>query len=147
MKRIVPDIVQRTEIVTCPLTATVQEACEAMAAKRIGAVVVGSSTNLAGIFTERDLLMRVVAKGLIPRDITLEQVMTPNPDTLGPDADPFSALQTMREHNYRHLPVVEDGRLIAMVSIRDLYAAVTDDLEGDLESRDALMFGQGYGLG
>lgn len=146
MKRIVPDIVQRTDIVTCPTDCSVQAACEIMAEQRIGAVIVGSNTNLAGIFTERDLLIRVVAKGLDPKAVTLDAVMTPNPNTLEPDADPMTALQTMREHNYRHLPVVEDGILISMVSIRDLYAAVTDDLEGDLENRDALMFGQGYGL-
>ena len=52
----------------------------------------------------------------------------------------------MATHGYRHLPVVEDGSLVAMVSIRDLYAAVTEQLEAELESRDAFMFGEGYGV-
>ena len=146
MKAIIPDVVGRTDIMTYPLTATVQEASEGMAAKRIGAIIVGTTKEMVGIFTERDLLTRVIAKELDPKTTLLSAVMTPNPDTLPPDANPVEALKTMQSRNFRHLPIVENGILVSMISIRDLYAAIIVMLESDLQSRDALLFGE-YAVG
>jgi CBS domain-containing protein len=73
--------------------------------------------------------------------------MTRNPDTIGPDAPPREALEMMRRHGYRHLPVVEGGELIGMVSVRDLYAAALGELEENLKEREAFIAGgAGYGL-
>ncbi|MEM7652074.1 MAG: CBS domain-containing protein [Pseudomonadota bacterium] len=145
-RRIVPDIVPRQEVTTMAATATVQDAAEMMAGRRIGAVVISGGRGVDGIVTERDVLTRVVAKQLDPKATPLSAVMTKNPDTVSPDSSAADALQKMATHGYRHLPVVEDGSLVAMVSIRDLYAAVTEQLEAELESRDAFMFGEGYGV-
>ena len=102
--------------------ATVQEAAEQMAEHRVGAIPVIDSGELKGLFTERDLLNRVVAKGLHPQDVRLEDVMTKDPITVGTDASLVHSLSTMFEHKFRHLPVMEDGRVAGVLSCRDIPA-------------------------
>jgi CBS domain-containing protein len=144
-RKIVPDIVQQQEIWTLPPVTTVREAAKMMTQRRIGAVMVVQSDRLIGIFSERDLVGRVVAKGLDPDATQLETVMTRDPMTIDPDESPIGALDIMRARGFRHLPVVKDSRVVGMVSIRDLYAAVKEQLEDDLKERDEFMFGAGYG--
>ncbi len=93
-----------------------------MAELGIGALpVVDESGRLVGIFTERDLLVRVVAKRLDPEKVLVGTVMTPNPVTIGPNEPVEEALRIMNKIRARHLPVVdENGRLIGIVSIRDI---------------------------
>jgi signal-transduction protein with cAMP-binding, CBS, and nucleotidyltransferase domain len=88
-----------------------------------------------------------VAADRNPATTRLDEVMTANPDTLPPDAPAVDALHLMREHNYRHLPVVKDGEVLGIVSIRDLYAAVQAQLEQDIQDRDAFIYGQSYSVG
>ncbi|MBM3570911.1 MAG: CBS domain-containing protein [Alphaproteobacteria bacterium] len=145
-RRIVPDIISKQELTTVPASMTVREAGRQMTAKRIGALMVMSNDRLEGIFTERDVMTKVVAPGRNPDTTTLADVMTRNPDTVAPDSLALRALEMMRESGYRHLPVVEpNGRLVGIVSIRDLYFAVKTDLEEDLQEREAFLFGSGYG--
>ena len=113
--------------------------------RRRGAVIICRDGVLAGIFTERDVLTRVVAAGLSPDDTMLDKVMTKNPDTVTPGEAAIDALERMRTQGYRHLPVVEDGKLVGIVSIRDLYAAVKTELESDLKHHEAFIFDTGYG--
>src|SRR5204862_535922 len=80
----------------------------------LGAVMVMDGLRLTGIFTERDLMGRVVAPGLDPNTTRLAQVMTRNPDTIGADDTALDALQMMRKSGYRHLPVAKDGRIVGM---------------------------------
>jgi CBS domain-containing protein len=100
--------------------ATIQEAAEQMAAHRIGAIAVVVSGELKGIFTERDLLNRVVAKGLQPTDVCLEEVMTRNPITVASDTSLVESLGVMFEHKFRHLPVVDEGQVVGVMSCRDI---------------------------
>jgi CBS domain-containing protein len=102
--------------------ATVQEAAEKMAEYRIGAIPVIDSGELKGLFTERDLLNRVVAKGLQPRDARLADVMTKSPITIASDASLVEGFATMFKHRFRHLPVLEQGRVVGMLSCRDIPA-------------------------
>jgi CBS domain-containing protein len=74
-------------------------------------------------------------------------VMTPRPDTLAPDESPLNALELMRIRHYRHLPVVDKGKIVGMVSIRDLYAAAKAELEREVRQREAFIFDTGYGVG
>lgn len=71
--------------------------------------------------------------------------MTANPDTLAPTDTASDAIRMMREHNYRHLPVVEGDRVVGMVSVRDLYAVYNGELEQDLKDRNAFIYGENYG--
>ena len=146
-RRIVPDLVRDQTVASLPPSATVQDAAQIMAERHIGAILVAVDGRLQGIFTERDVLARVVAVGLDPRDTILGGVMTPNPDTVAPSNTALEALRQMSERGYRHLPVVEGAQLVGIVSIRDLYAAVNQELAEDLQQREAFIFDTGYGTG
>lgn len=131
---IIPDAVAEQTLLTVAPGDSVRAAVRLMTEHRIGAVpVVGPDGALIGIFTERDVMCRVVDRDLDPATTTVGQVMTTAPDTARPDWPILTALEHMADGGYRHLPVVEeDGRLLAIVSIRDLYAAVTGKLEDDI---------------
>ncbi|MFY7779330.1 MAG: cyclic nucleotide-binding/CBS domain-containing protein [Elstera sp.] len=147
MKRtLVPGIVSDTQAFA-PLTPhqTVLSAAEMMSDRRIGAAMVVEHGRLVGIFSERDLLTRVVAQGRNPETTKIADVMTLDPHTLPPDASPREALKIMEKGKFRHLPIVDGDQIIAIISIRDLFAAVNEELAKDLEQRDTLLFGAGYG--
>ena len=91
-----------------------------MAAWRCSKLCPGGSERLAGVFTERDLMMRVVARGLEPAAAALAKVMTPNPVVVDRSDSVQTCLRTMKQARCRHLPVVSAGRLVGMVSLRDL---------------------------
>lgn len=146
-RKVVPDIVSEQKIELLPASTTVRAAARNMAARHIGAVLIGEGDRLMGIFTERDLLIRVVARGLDPDTTPLTAVMTPDPDTVGPDDLASLALERMRTSGYRHVPVVEDDKVVGIVSLRDLYAAAKRELEEDLQQREAFIFDTGYGTG
>jgi CBS domain-containing protein len=118
-----------------------------MASRRIGAVMIGEGQTLLGIFTERDLMTKVVVPGRDPDKVRLSEVMTGKPDTIKPEETAVDALLRMQRGGYRHLPVVENGRLVGMVSVRDIYAAVLGEVEDELHDREAFIQGSaGYGL-
>ncbi len=146
-RRIVPDLVSDQIVASLSPSATVRDAARAMTERHIGAVMVAVDGRLQGIFTERDVLARVVAVGLDPDDTVLGRVMTPNPDTVAPNDKALDALRRMTERGYRHLPVVDGDRMVGIVSIRDLYAAVNSELAEDLQQREAFIFDTGYGTG
>ena len=101
---------------------TVKDAIKVMADNNIGAVViVDDKFKPIGIFTERDLLIKVCAKGLDPAKVKLEEVMTRDPVTIHEDTPAMQALEIMMNFGFRHLPVVdENGVLVGVISIRDL---------------------------
>ncbi len=118
--RSMSEIVRRQDPVMLPTTATVQEAASAMRARRVGAIlVVALDGRLAGLFTGRDAVARVLAEARDPRTTYLREVMTPDPDTLKPDAHAIDALRMMRDGGYRHVPVVSGGRPVGIVSHGD----------------------------
>ena len=108
--------------VTARVGETVMDAVIRMDRLGIGALpVVDEKGNLVGIFTERDLLRRVVAKGLDPSRVRIEEVMTPNPVTVRPEDSVEEARRLMARIKARHLPVVDErGRLVGIVSIKDI---------------------------
>lgn len=99
---------------------SVRTAAEEMSEKNIGAVAVVESGHLAGIFSERDIMSRVVARGLNPEKTSVHDVMSKELVVAAPQEDVDSALQKMHSIGARHLPVVEEGKLVGMISIRDL---------------------------
>ena len=117
--RLISKIIEDQEIVTAPSDMTVSDAALLMREKHIGAVIVVENAKLAGIFTERDALFRVVAEGRDSKTTVLADVMTRNPQTVKPD-QPFSvALQMMYGGKFRHVPVVENGLPVGIISARD----------------------------
>ncbi|MGA2645455.1 MAG: CBS domain-containing protein [Candidatus Sulfotelmatobacter sp.] len=99
---------------------TVLETVRAMVDYNIGAVPVMHSGKLVGIFSERDLMKRVVAEGFDPRSTCLAEVMTDDPLTVSPDEELENCMALMRRHSFRHLPVCHDGQLVGVVSLRDV---------------------------
>jgi CBS domain-containing protein len=118
-------IVAKQRPITTPKSATVLEASRTMKLHNIGALLVVDGTRLAGIFTERDALFRVLAAGLDATRTQLADVMTAQPQTIHPDEPFVQALRVMYRGRFRHLPVVEFDRPLGMVSVRD---ALDDDL-------------------
>lgn len=145
-RKIVPDIVERTNIATVVVDDSVYDGAKLMAEKHIAAlIVVDEQDKIIGIVTERDLTQRILAAGLDGKSTKIGSIMTENPDTLSPDDSASDALELMQMRNYRHLPVMEDGKCIAVVSIRDLYASVKQTLEEDIRETEAFVFGDRYG--
>jgi CBS domain-containing protein len=100
---------------------TVGEAARLMKKSQFGAVMVVDDGKLVGIFTERDALFNVIAAGRDPQIIQLAAVMTRNPQTILADKPFVDALHLMHAGGFRHVPVVEDGRPVGMVSARDAF--------------------------
>ncbi len=145
--RIIPDIVQDQTICALPETSTVDEAARQMADCNVAAVVViDDHDSLVGIVTERDITRRLVGQGRNPKTTRLGEIMTHDPDTLAPNDTAKDALERMCTRGFRHLPVMEDGEVVGMVSIRDLYAKVLKAIEDDLHETEAYVFGDRYGM-
>ena len=98
----------------------VREAARRMSERNIGAAAVVDEGKLTGIFSERDLMTRVVAQGLNPDSTTVGDVMTRELVVIDPDENIDSAIERMHAIGSRHLPVVDEGKLVGMLSIRDL---------------------------
>ena len=131
-RTVVPHAVSEQSLATLEPGATIVEAARMMAYLRIGALMVVEGEKLVGIFSERDALTRVLAKELDPATTTLADVMTPDPITIAPDATVQQALDIMAAKGFRHLPVIEDTRIVAIVSIRDLYRSIKEQMDADL---------------
>jgi CBS domain-containing protein len=108
--------------VTCQaeMGQTVLETVRAMVEHNIGAVPVLHNNQLVGIFSERDLMKRVVAEGLDTRSTCLAEVMTDDPLTVNMYENVENCMALMRQHNFRHIPVCHEGQLVGMVSLRDI---------------------------
>ena len=117
--RSIRTLIADKEVITCPETMSVGEAARVMKRHKIGAIMVVEHEKLIGIFTERDALFRVLAEDRDVHATRVSDVMTRNPLSIHPDK-PFSdALQIMHTGRFRHVPVVENGRAIGMVSASD----------------------------
>lgn len=118
-ERTVKQIIEGQSLATASAQTTVTHAARLMRERNIGALMVVEGEKLVGIFTERDGLFRVLAAGLDPATTQLGEVMTRKPQTIDARSGFTLALQMMHDGRFRHLPVVEDGRLIGVVSVRD----------------------------
>ena len=114
------NLVRRRELVAAPSPTTVLEAAVTMHDAGVGALCVIDDGELVGIFSERDLMSRVVVPGRDPRRTRLADVMTRDVVTATLEETRRECLDRMREERFRHLPVLEDGQVVAMVSMRDL---------------------------
>tara|TARA_Y100000590_G_scaffold376190_1_gene441596 strand:- start:12 stop:404 length:393 start_codon:yes stop_codon:yes gene_type:complete len=119
---IVPDVASEDkELVALSPSDFVRDAARLMKHRQVGSVLIILDNALVGIFTERDLVYRIVAEGLDPDLTPLHEVMTRSPDTIEANSDPVSALRMMQDRGYRHLPITRDGNLIGIVSRRDFF--------------------------
>jgi CBS domain-containing protein len=113
------------ELLTIEPDAPMTEAAKRMASRGVGAIVVLEGDRLAGIITERDIL-KAVAAGL-PEGASVSDWMTRHPETIEPDEDTDQAAALMIHGGFRHLPVIEGGRTVGILSIRDLMRVALED--------------------
>jgi CBS domain-containing protein len=114
------DLIKDQDTYQAELGHTVLETVRAMVERNIGAVPVIHNGKLVGIFSERDLMSRVVAGGRDPSATCMAEVMTDDPMTISTTEDLENCMALMRRHGFRHLPVCHEGHLVGMVSLRDI---------------------------
>ncbi len=107
--------------------ATVLEALRLMADKNIGALLVLSEGRLVGIFSERDYARKMVLHGKSSKDTPVSEIMTPKVVTIDPDRTAGECMALMTEKRFRHLPVMENGQLLGVISIGDVVRAVVEE--------------------
>ena len=124
------DVVKNQVPVTLPPDATVRDAYQCMRDRRVGAVLVTEGDrHLLGIFTGRDAVHRVLAEGKSAARTKLAEVMTREPDTMPPGKTAIEGLRLMEDGRYRHVPVVEGGRVVGIVSRFDFSGIELDRLD------------------
>lgn len=127
--RCISEIVCEQVPLMLPPEATVAEACESMCARHVGAVLVADrARHLLGIFTGRDAV-RMLGRGCDAKHTRLDAVMTPGPMSIPPDAHAIDALRLMSDGGFRHLPVVDQGVVTAIVARSDFEGLELDRLE------------------
>jgi CBS domain-containing protein len=136
--RPIHEVIREQKPVTVSKTASVREAAKLMAKESVGALLVVESDRLIGIFTERDALFRVLARGLDPDRTSIAEVMTSKLLTIPPDRPLGHALHMMFEGGFRHVPVVQEGKPVGIVSARDALGAELVEFEGELRHRDEI---------
>ena len=104
-----------------------------MADRHVGALLVMRGTELSGIVSERDYARKVVLLGRSSAETPVRQIMTSSVITVSPDNSVQDCMRLMTEHHIRHLPVIEGGRIVGMISIGDLVKAVIEDQQQTIE--------------
>ncbi|GAA0924294.1 CBS domain-containing protein [Nonomuraea longicatena] len=124
-----------SDVTTVAPGATVRELLAQLADRNIGAVVVSDDgVTIAGIVSERDVVRRLHDQGAQILDAEVSSIMTRDVRTVGPGANVEELRRTMTDHRFRHMPVVEDGRLVGIVSIGDVVKSAIEELETEKAS-------------
>jgi len=129
-------------MVTVKPEDTVLDAIKILAREDIGAAVVVSGDRLVGIFSERDYTRKIVLKGRSSESTRVEEIMTANVVCVSPRAKTRDCMALMSEKNIRHLPVVDEGRVVGMVSIRDIVTDIIADQEFTISQLENYISGQ-----
>jgi CBS domain-containing protein len=138
--------IARTPLVTVVPQTTVMEAVRTMDQESIGAVAVTDGHKLVGMFSERDLMLRVVSEKRDPERTYVREVMTSPVATIRRDSTADDALKVMLDKHFRHLPIVDrDDKLVGMISLRSLLHDKVEDLTGQLDSLEAYFTADGCG--
>jgi CBS domain-containing protein len=136
------NLIQRLDIVSAAPGQSVREVAELMNRSRVGAIPVVDGDTLVGLFSERDLLTRVVVADRDPNETLVSEVMTHEVVTANLDDSVDHCLGLIQRTGCRHLPVVHDGRAIAMLSLRDLLRNEVSEREEELSSLRASLSAQ-----
>ena len=133
-------------VLTVSRTTTVMEAIELMASAKVGSVVVVDDNRLAGIFSERDVMLRVMLEGRDPKRTKVEEAMTSHVHSISMHTTGDEALRIMVQEHIRHLPAVdEQGRPQAIVSMRSLLEEKVKELHQQLDSLESYISADGIG--
>ena len=122
--------------------ATVMHAVETMCAAKVGAVLVCTGKACAGIFSERDLMTRVILRHLDPVTTKVADVMTADVAAVGPEVSTEGAMAIMSDHRCRHLPVIDGGQVVGLVSIGDLVRHESRDQDFEIRTLTDFILGK-----
>jgi len=122
-------------------TDSVFDALSLMAQFDIGSVIVTDGDRLLGIFTERDYARKVVLKGLLSRDVRVGDLMTPNPCTVTPAHTVDEVMRIMTDNRFRHVPVVEHGRIVGIVTIGDTVKSIVSQQQATIKQLESYIAG------
>jgi len=120
------------DVVTVDVGASVREAASNMRDKNVGSAVVVRDGNLAGMVSDRDVAVRATAEGWDPNAHQVAEIMTPNPVSISPQTDTMEVCRLIGQHKVRRLPVIEDHRVVGVVSCADLAHQLRDELDSIL---------------
>ncbi|HQY45516.1 MAG: CBS domain-containing protein [Burkholderiales bacterium] len=134
----VKSVMERKKLLVAPPGTTVAKAAKLMVKKNVGAVMVVAEKRLVGIFTERDAVFRVIAAGRDPEATTIGEVMTPDPVTVDPNEIFGRVLLAMHEQGFRHMPVVENGEPVGIVSSRSALDPEMEEFTAETQRRLSL---------
>ena len=129
-------------IITVSPEQSVLEAIKVLASEDIGAAVVMTGNRLAGIFSERDYTRKVILRGRSSDTTRVEEIMTPQVVVVTPRTKTRECMALMTEKGIRHLPVVDEGRVVGMVSIRDIVGDIIADQDFTIEQLEHYISGQ-----
>lgn len=135
------EILHGRQVYSAKLDDTVLQTARFMVEHNVGAVPVLDGHELAGIFSERDIMKRVMVEGRDPAQTKVSDVMTRNPLTVSPDEKLDHCLKVMKQHGFRHLPVVSGNKLEGFLSLRDLLLREVDEKDGDIRMLHQYMHG------
>ena len=121
---------------------TVLDAIKVLAAEDVGAAIVMTGTRLAGIISERDYTRKVILQGRSSNTTRVEEIMTANVVCVSPRTKARECMALMTEKQIRHLPVLDEGRVIGMVSIRDIVSDIIADQDFTIEQLEHYISGQ-----
>jgi CBS domain-containing protein len=122
-------------------TDSVLQAIELMATRHVGALLVMNQGSLQGIISERDYARKVILKNRSSSDTRVSDIMTASPVTVAPDQTVHQCMELMTEGRFRHLPVVESGQVIGMLSIGDLVKAVIEEQQDQIAQLERYIAG------
>lgn len=138
-------IARRPPLIVSPEDSVIT-AINKMVEVGVGAVAVEKSGELVGIFTERDVLTRVVHKRVSSLNTSVAEVMTKNPHVAPVEMDASAAFEFMTDKHFRHLPIVDEkGKIIGMLSVRHLMGRIVEHLSHELEGLNAYIAADGIG--
>lgn len=129
---------------TCSPHASLMDALKLMAEKNIGALLVLEGDRIAGIISERDIARRIVEKGKCLLDEPVSGFMTEDVIVVRPDQSTQDCMQLMTREHFRHLPVVENGKLVGMISIGDVVRALLGEQESTINGLENYILGRDY---
>ncbi len=135
----VSNLLRNQVLISCELQQTVLEVARLMVQHNIGAVPVLKDRQLEGIFSERDLMSRVVANGKDPAHTLVREVMTRDPLTVEPGDSVETCMTLMRRHGFRHLPVCQGRELKGVVSLRDILLLNLDEKDDEVRMMRAYL--------
>lgn len=135
---------KRTGFVSVASTDSVLQALKIMNENKIGSVMVTEGDKIVGIYTERDYLRKGEIEGRVAKDTLIGDVMTPRMVTVTRDTSVDQCIGLMKQYGIRHLPVLENGQLVGMVSMRDVMVAAIENRESEIRGLENFIMGSKF---